>query len=110
VVEYGIFRKEGPVATYIFLSTLTDDGRKTIRARPERIEEVNKEIEAMGAKVVDQYAVLGPYDFISIVEAVDNEAVARISIELGARGTVQIMTMPALPISSMVERLKNEPQ
>ncbi len=98
------------MATYIFLSTLTDDGRKTIRARPERIEEVNKEIEAMGAKVVDQYAVLGPYDFISIVEAVDNEAVARISIELGARGTVQIMTMPALPISSMVERLKNEPQ
>jgi uncharacterized protein with GYD domain len=96
------------VATYIFLSTLTDDGRKTIRARPERIEEVNKEIEAMGAKVVDQYAVLGPYDFISIVEAVDNEAVARISIELGARGTVQIMTMPALPISRMVERLRQD--
>ena len=96
------------MATYIFLSTLTDDGRKTIRARPERIEEVNKEIEAMGAKVIDQYAVLGPYDFISIVEAVDNEAVARISIELGARGTIQIMTMPALPISRMVERLRKE--
>ncbi len=96
------------MATYIFLSTLTDDGRKTIRARPERIEEVNKEIEAMGAKVIDQYAVLGPYDFISIVEAVDNEAVARISIELGARGTVQIMTMPALPISNMVERLRKD--
>ena len=96
------------MATYIFLSTLTDDGRKTIRARPERIEEVNKEIEAMGAKVIDQYAVLGPYDFISIVEAVDNEAVARISIELGARGTIQIMTMPALPISNMVERLRKE--
>jgi uncharacterized protein with GYD domain len=93
------------VATYIFLSTLTDDGRKTIRARPDRIEAVNKEIEAMGAKVVDQYAVLGPYDFISIVEAVDNEAVARISIELGARGTVQIMTMPAIPIPRFVERL-----
>jgi len=96
------------VATYIFLSTLTDDGRKTIRARPERIEAVNKEIEAMGAKVVDQYAVLGPYDFISIVEALDNEAVARISIELGARGTVQIMTMPAIPIPRFVERLRRE--
>ncbi len=96
------------MATYIFLSTLTDDGRKTIRARPERIEAVNKEIEAMGAKVVDQYAVLGPYDFISIVEALDNEAVARISIELGARGTVQIMTMPAIPIPKFVERLKRE--
>ena len=96
------------MATYIFLSTLTDDGRKTIRARPERIEEVNKEIEAMGARVIDQYAILGPYDFITIVEAVDNEAVARISIELGARGTVQIMTMPALPISRMVERLTRD--
>lgn len=94
------------MATYIFLSTLTDDGRKTIKARPERIQEVNREIEAMGAKLIDQYAVLGPYDFISIVEAVDNEAVARISVELGARGTVQIMSLPAIPIPNFIERLK----
>jgi len=94
------------VATYILLSTLTDEGRKTIKARPERIQEVNKEIEAMGAKVVDQYAVLGAYDFISVVEAVDNEAVARISVELGARGTVQIMTLPAIPVQTFIERLK----
>ncbi len=95
------------MATYIFLSTLTDEGRKTIKGRPERIQEVNKEIEAMGAKVVDQYAVLGGYDFISIVEAVDNETVARISVELGARGTVQIMTLPAIPIPRFIERLKS---
>ncbi len=94
------------MATYIFLSTLTDEGRKTIKGRPERIQEVNKEIEAMGAKVVDQYAVLGGYDFISIVEAVDNETVARISVELGARGTVQISTLPAIPIPQFIERLK----
>jgi uncharacterized protein with GYD domain len=93
------------MATYIFLSTLTDEGRKTIKGRPERIQEVNKEIEAMGAKVVDQYAVLGTYDFVSIVEAVDNEAVARISVELGARGTVQIVTLPAIPIPAFIERL-----
>ena len=94
------------MATYIFLSTLTDEGRKTIKGRPERIQEVNKEIEAMGAKVIDQYAVLGSYDFISIVEAVDNETVARISVELGARGTVQITTLPAIPIPQFIERLK----
>jgi len=94
------------MATYILLSTLTDEGRKTIKGRPERIQEVNKEIESMGAKVVDQYAVLGPYDFVSVVEAVDNEAVARISVELGARGTVQIMTMPAIPVPAFIERLK----
>jgi uncharacterized protein with GYD domain len=95
------------VATYIFLSTLTDDGRKTIKTRPERILEVNKEIEAMGAKLVDQYATLGPYDFISIVEAVSNEAVARISVELGARGTVHIMSLPAIPVPDFIERLKS---
>ena len=94
------------MATYIFLSTLTDDGRKTIKARPERIQQVNREIEAMGAKVIDQYAVLGPYDFVSIVEAVDNEAVARISVELGARGTVQIMSLPAIPVPEFIARLK----
>jgi len=94
------------MATYILLSTLTDEGRKTIRGRPERIMEVNKEIEAMGAKVIDQYAVLGSYDFISVVEAVDNETVARISVELGARGTVQITTLPAIPVATFVERLR----
>ena len=94
------------MATYIFLSTLTDEGRKTIKGRPERIQEVNKEIEAMGAKVVDQYAVLGGYDFISIVEAVDNETVARISVELGARGTIQISTLPAIPVPQFIDRLK----
>ena len=94
------------MATYIFLSRLTDEGRKTIKGRPERIQEVNKEIEAMGAKVLDQYAVLGGYDFISVVEAVDNETVARISVELGARGTVQITTLPAIPVSTFIERLK----
>lgn len=95
------------MATYILLSSLTDDGRKTIKTRPERIQEVNKEIEAMGAKVVDQYACLGPYDFVSIVEALDNETIARISVELGARGTVQILTMPALSVADFVERLKS---
>jgi len=94
------------MATYILLSSLTDDGRKTIKTRPERIQEVNKEIEAMGAKVIDQYACLGPYDFVSIVEALDNETIARISVELGARGTIQIMTLPALRVPEFIERLK----
>ena len=94
------------MATYILLSTLTDEGRKTIKGRPERIQEVNREIEAMGARVIDQYAVLGQYDFVNILEAPDNETVARISVELGARGTVQITTLPAIPVGSFVEKLK----
>ena len=90
--------------TYILLSTLTAEGRKTIKEKPERIKEVNKEIEAFGAKVVSQYAVLGPYDFINVVEAPDNETISRISVELGARGTVQIMSMPAIPIDRFITK------
>ena len=93
------------MAAYILLSTLTDEGRKTISGRPERIQEVNIEIEAMGAKVIDQNAVLGVYDFISVVEAADNETVARISVELGARGTIQITTLPAIPVPEFIESL-----
>jgi uncharacterized protein with GYD domain len=90
---------------YILISTLTDDGRKTIKKHPERIEEVNREIENMGAKVLAQYAVLGQYDFISILDAPSNEDIAKISIDLGARGTVQIMTLPAIPVDEFITKM-----
>jgi len=96
------------MATYILLSTLTDEGRRTLRERPERIKEVNREVEALGAKVIGQYAVLGPYDFVNILEAPDNETVARISVELGARGTVQIMSLPAIPVDAFINGLKKK--
>ena len=88
---------------FLMFSTLTDEGRKTVRNNPERIEEVNREIENMGAYVIAQYACLGQYDFINLIEAPDNDAIARVSIELGARGTVQIMTLPAVPIQEFIE-------
>ncbi|MGB6895473.1 MAG: GYD domain-containing protein [Dehalococcoidia bacterium] len=94
------------MATYILISTLTDEGRRTVKDRPERIQEVNREIEAMGAKVIAQYVVLGPYDFVNVVEASDNETVARISVELGSRGTIQIMTLPAIAVEDFVRGLR----
>ena len=93
--------------TYILLSKLTSEGRKTVKEKPERILEVNKEIEAFGAKVVQQFSVLGPYDFVNVVEAPDNEAITRVSIELGSRGTVHILSMPATPIHKFLSMLKN---
>lgn len=93
------------MANYILLTALTDEGRKTIRERPERIREVNQELTGMGARVLNQWAVLGPYDFISIIEAPDNLSVARISIELGSRGTIQLMTLPAIPIDEFIAKL-----
>jgi len=94
------------MATYIMLSTLTDEGRKTVRMRPERIKEVNKELEKMGVKVLAQYAVLGPYDFVNVVEAPDNETISKVSIDLGSRGTVQLMTLVAIPIDEFAHKLK----
>lgn len=90
---------------YIMISTLTDEGRKTIKKHPERIEEVNREIENMGAKVLAQYALLGPYDFISILDAPNNEAIAKISIDLGSRGTIQIVTLPAIPVDQFIQTM-----
>jgi uncharacterized protein with GYD domain len=92
--------------TYVILSTLTDEGRKTIKENPNRIVEVNKELAKMGIKVKDQYAVLGPYDFVNIVEAKDNEAVMNMSLELGARGSVHMMTLAAVPVKDMLKKIK----
>jgi uncharacterized protein with GYD domain len=94
------------LARYILLSKLTEDGRKTLKTKPERIKEVNKEIEAFGVKVLEQYAVLGPYDFVNLVEAPDNEAIFKVSVELGSRGTIQITSMPAITIDELIESLK----
>ena len=102
-------KKESTVATYIMLSTLTDEGRKTLKERPERLQEVNREIEAMGARVTQQYAVLGGYDFVNIIEAPDNETIARVSVELGARGTVQLTTLAAIPVDAFTQMLKGRP-
>jgi len=93
---------------YILLSTLTDEGWKAVKEKPERIKEVNKEIEAFGAKVISQYAVLGPYDFVNVVEAPDNKAIAKVSVELGSRGTIQIKSLPAIPIQEFIATIKKK--
>ena len=91
---------------YILLSSLTDEGWKTIREKPERIKEVNKELQAFGVRVISQYAVLGHYDFVNIVEAPNNETIAKVSIELGSRGTIKILSMAAIPIDEFIASLK----
>jgi len=91
------------MAKFVMLTTLTDEGRKSIKEKPERIKEVNKEV---GAKVLAQYAVLGPYDFVNILEAASNEAVSKVAIALGSRGTLQTMTMAALDVDDFIGSLK----
>lgn len=97
------------MASYIMLSTLTDEGRKTLKSRPERLQEVNKELEEMGARVTYQFAVLGGYDFVNVIEAPSNEVMARISMELGSRGTIKIVTLPAVSIDEFVSMMAAAP-
>lgn len=92
--------------TFILLSTLTPQGIQTLRATPERLLEVNREVEALGGRVLKQWAVLGAYDFLSVVEAPDETSMARISAELSARGSAHFEAMPAIPVDDFIEALE----
>jgi len=107
VKEYD--EEEVTMPVYLMLTTLTDEGRTTIKDNPERIKEVNKEVELMGIKIVAQYALLGPYDFVNIIEAPRDEVAAKLAINLSARGTVQAMTLPAMAVDDLIAVLKKEP-
>ncbi len=91
--------------TYVMLTNLTSDGVKTLKSNPSRVQEVNKEVEALGAKVLDQWAVLGRYDFITVVEAPDPETMAKVSVELGSRGTMVSETLVAISADELVKAI-----
>jgi uncharacterized protein with GYD domain len=91
--------------TYVLLSTLTPEGVQTIKNNPSRIREVNKEIEQLGATVKAQWAVLGRFDFVNVIEAPDETTVARVSLELGSRGTARYESLSAIPIDDFIAAL-----
>jgi uncharacterized protein with GYD domain len=93
------------MATYILLSSLTSDGIQTVKKNPKRIREVNDEIEQLGGTVKAQWATLGQYDFVNVVEVPNEQVMARISLELGGRGTVRFETMTAIPIDDFIASL-----
>ena len=94
------------MSIYVMLTSLTDAGRKVTDEDPDSLKEINKEVEYMGVKILTQYALLGQYDFVSILEAPSNEVVAKVAIELGARGTLQTMTLPAMTLDDFIANLK----
>ena len=88
---------------YVMLTSLTDEGMKTLKHKPERIKEVDKEVmDRFGIKILAQYAVMGPYDFVNIIEAPDNDTVVKMAIELGSRGTIRTLTMPAIEVDQLI--------
>jgi uncharacterized protein with GYD domain len=91
--------------TYLMLTNLTAEGIRTLKNNPGRVAEVNKEVEQIGARVVAQYATLGQYDFITVVEAPDEKTIAKVSVELGSRGTMTSQTLAALPAEELASSL-----
>ncbi|HLL86653.1 MAG TPA: GYD domain-containing protein [Thermoleophilaceae bacterium] len=91
--------------TFIMLSRLSPEGVQTIKNNPQRIKEVNREIEQLGAEVKAQWATLGQFDFVNVVEAPDELTMARISLELGSRGTAKYESLPAIPVDDFISAL-----
>jgi uncharacterized protein with GYD domain len=103
--DHSLERRKA-MPTYVILSKLTDEGRKTIKKNPQRILEVKEELGATKVDIKEQFVVLGPYDFVNIVEAPDNETIMRASVEIGSRGSVQLLTLPAIPVGEFVKKMK----
>jgi uncharacterized protein with GYD domain len=95
-------KETAPMPTYIMLTTLTPDGVQTIKNNPARIREVNREVEQLGASVKAQWATLGEFDFVNVIEAPDELTIARVSLELGSRGTGRYETLVAIPIDDFI--------
>jgi uncharacterized protein with GYD domain len=91
---------------FILLSTLTQQGVQTLKSNPERLRQVNQDIEELGAKVLHQWATLGEFDFVNIVEAPDIATMAKVSVALSARGSTKIETLPALDIEEFLRTLE----
>ncbi len=92
--------------TYLMLTMLTEKGRQTLNANPARLREVNHDVEELGARVLHQWASLGEYDFVNVVEAPDELTMANLSLKLGARGSVRFQTMPLVPVDELLSVLE----
>jgi uncharacterized protein with GYD domain len=90
---------------YLMLSTLSDQGLQTLRANPDRLREVNKDVEELGAKVIHQWFLLGPHDFVNIIEADGASVIAKVSIALGARGSVHTQSYEMLEVDDLITLL-----
>ena len=96
------------MSVYVMLTSLTDEGRKSTDEDPDSLMEINKEVEYLGVKILTQYALLGQYDFITILEAPSNESVARLSTRLSGKGTMQTLTMAAIKMEDLIGALKKK--
>ncbi|HJU47290.1 MAG TPA: GYD domain-containing protein [Gaiellaceae bacterium] len=92
--------------TYLLLTTLTEKGTQTLNSNPARLREVNRDVEELGARVLHQWACLGEYDFVNVIEAPDDLTIAKLSVTLGARGSVRFETLPLVAVDELLTSLE----
>ena len=95
------------MGVYLMLSKLTEKGRQTVRDNPEKIEKVNEKVESMGVKILSQYALFGPYDFVNLLKAENDEIIMKLVIEVTAGGKLEVLTMPAVHVDTFIECMKD---
>jgi len=91
---------------YLMLTTLTEQGVQTLKANPARLREVNRDVEELGAKVLHQWAMVGLYDFVNVVEAPDSATIANVSLALAARGSAKLQSFELLEIDELLGKLE----
>lgn len=96
------------MSVYLMLTTLTDAGRKSLQEDPDSLKAINKEVELAGVKILAQYALLGQFDFVNLLEASSNEVIAKLAIRLSARGTTQTLTLAAISLDDLISTLKKD--
>jgi uncharacterized protein with GYD domain len=107
IIGERLARRSG-MSIYLMLTTLTESGRRALQEDPDSLKDINKEVELMGVKILTQYALLGPYDFVNILEAPSNEVVTKLSIRMSAKGTTSTLTLAAMPIDDLIASLKKK--
>ena len=98
------------MSLYFLLGTLTSEGQRLVHRDPDQLMKVTNAIEVEDATILGRYAVLGRYDFVMMVDAADNEAVARMSVEIGIRTGLHIETLPAIAIGFMADQEPYDPE
>jgi len=96
------------MSVYLMLTSLTDQGRKVVQDDPEVLKEINKEVEFMGVKILAQYALLGQYDFVNLLEASSNEVMAKLATRLSGKGNMQTLTLAAITLEDLIKTLKEK--
>ena len=92
------------MSLYFLLGTLTSTGQEMVHDDPDLLAKATRDIQVHAAEILGRYAVLGRYDFVIMAEANDNDAVARLSLEIGVRTGLHIETLPAIAIGFLADR------